>query len=145
MKLFSQANVWLYKHTGGRVGGKWRIGAAFPRGVPILLLTVPGRKTGVPRTTPLLYLQDGERLAVVGSQGGLPADPQWFLNVQANPAVTVQVGAQVREMRARVATPAERAEIWPKLVAHYADFATYQAWTTRTIPVVLLETPGASS
>ena len=139
MKLVTRANVWLYQRTGGRVGGTWRVGAAFPKGVPVLLMTTIGRKTGQRRTLPLLYLADGSTLVVVASKGGLPSDPQWYLNVRANPDVEVQVGRTLEPRRARVASPEERAALWPRLVEHYRDFATYQAWTERTIPVVLLE------
>ena len=69
LRLDSMANVWLYERTNGRLGSTWRIGAAFPHGVPVLLLTTVGRKSGQKRTAPLLYLQDGERLVVVGSRG----------------------------------------------------------------------------
>jgi deazaflavin-dependent oxidoreductase (nitroreductase family) len=107
--------------------------------VPVLLLTTIGRKSGQPKTTPLLYLEDGERVVIVGSQGGMPKHPQWYLNLTQNPEVTVQVGRRVRKMRARVAKPEEHAALWPRLVALYADFATYQAWTDRAIPIVILE------
>ena len=139
MRLFSQANVWLYQKTDGRIGGKWRIGSAFPRGVPVLLLTTIGRKSGAKRTAPLLYLEDGERVIVVASQGGMPKHPLWYLNLSHNPQVEVQTGSRVRAMRARDATPEERSRYWPRLVAHYRDFATYQSWTDRQIPVVVLE------
>jgi deazaflavin-dependent oxidoreductase (nitroreductase family) len=139
LRLYSHAHVWVYRKTGGKLGNKWRIGAAFPRGVPVLLLTTIGRKSGEPKTTPLLYLEDGERVIIVGSQGGMAKHPQWFLNLTQNPAVEVQIGSQQRKMRARVANPAEHAALWPRLVALYADFATYQAWTDRAIPVVILE------
>lgn len=139
MRLFSQANVWLYRKTGGRVGGKWRVGSAFPRGVPVLLLATTGRKSGEKRTTPLLYLEDGERVVVVASQGGMPKHPLWYLNLKSDPRVEVQIGPGVRPMHARDATPEERTTYWPRLVAHYRDFATYQSWTDRQIPVVVLE------
>ena len=139
MRLFSQANVWLYQKTDGRIGGKWRVGSAFPRGVPVLLLTTTGRKTGARRTTPLLYIQDGERVILVASQGGMPKHPLWYLNLSQDPDVEVQIRSSVRQMRARDATPAERAMYWPRLVAHYQDFASYQSWTDRVIPVVVLE------
>ena len=148
MRFVSRANVWLYKRTGGRIGGKWRIGSAFPRGIPVLLLTTKGRKSGAARTTPLLFIARGEgegaAYVVVASQGGLPKNPQWYFNVKADPEVEVQVGPRVMTMRARQATAAERAELWPRLVAHYSDFATYQAWTDREIPVVLLEPIGSA-
>jgi F420H(2)-dependent quinone reductase len=139
MRLYSQAHVWVYQKTGGRLGKKWRIGAAFPRGVPVLLLTTIGRKSGQPKTAPLLYLEDGERVVIVGSQGGMRKHPQWFLNLKENPDVTVQIGSRVRKMRARIANAQEHTALWPRLVALYADLATYQAWTDRAIPVVILE------
>jgi deazaflavin-dependent oxidoreductase (nitroreductase family) len=139
MKLMSQANVWVYKKTGGRIGGKWRVGSAFPRGVPVCLLVTRGRKSGQLRTTPLLYLKDGERVVLVGSQGGLPRHPQWYLNLQQDPQVEIQIGSLVRPMRTRTATPPERAELWPRLVALYRDFENYQSWTDREIPVVICE------
>ena len=139
MRLYSQAHVWVYQKTGGRLGNKWRVGAAFPRGVPVLLLTTIGRKSGQPKTTPLLYLADGERIIVVGSQGGMRKHPQWYLNLRENADVTVQTGSRVRQMRARIADSQEHAALWPRLVALYADFATYQAWTDRAIPVVILD------
>ncbi|WP_281286211.1 nitroreductase family deazaflavin-dependent oxidoreductase [Actinoallomurus bryophytorum] len=139
IKLMSRLNVAAYRATGGRIGGVWRIGSAFPRGVPICLLTTQGRRTGLPRTSPLLYLADGDRVILVASQGGLAKNPLWYLNVRADPEVTVQVRRNVRKMRARVAGPAERAELWRRLVAMYADFDRYQAWTDREIPVVICE------
>jgi deazaflavin-dependent oxidoreductase (nitroreductase family) len=86
-----------------------------------------------------LYLADGERIILVASQGGLPRNPGWFLNITADPGVTVQIKSRVRRMRARVADAGERAGLWPRLVRMYADFDTYQAWTTREIPVVICE------
>jgi deazaflavin-dependent oxidoreductase (nitroreductase family) len=142
MKLGSRLNVAIYRATGGRIGGTWRVGSAFPRGVPVCLLTTTGRKTGVPRTQPLLHLVDGDRVIVVASQGGLPKNPLWYLNIRANPEVTVQIRRDILRMRARVADPAERAELWPRLVAMYADFDQYQAWTDREIPVVICEPAG---
>jgi deazaflavin-dependent oxidoreductase (nitroreductase family) len=145
MRAMSRAHVWLYQRSGGRLGGTWRVGSAFRQGVPVLLLTTIGRKTGISRTTPLLYLRDapdGDRYFVVGSQGGLPKDPLWLSNLRANPDVEVQVGARRLPMRARIAGAEERSRLWPRLVALYADFANYQAWTERTIPVVILEPRG---
>jgi len=146
LRAMSQANVFVYRATGGRIGGKWRVGSAFPRGVPVCLVTTTGRRTGRPRTLPLLFLPDGDRVILVASQGGLPKNPLWYLNIKANPDVTVQVGKRERKMRARTASPQERAELWPKLVAMYADFDSYQARTEREIPVVICEpAPGGSS
>ncbi|MBC2642252.1 nitroreductase family deazaflavin-dependent oxidoreductase [Rhodococcus wratislaviensis] len=133
----SKINVVLYRRTGGRLGSTWRVGSAFPRGLPVCLLTTTGRKSGEPRISPLLFLEDGDRIILVASQGGLPKHPMWYLNLRANPDVTVQVKSRVRPMTAHVADPGERADLWPRLVDMYADFDNYQAWTDRTIPVVV--------
>lgn len=142
MKIMARVQTALYRATGGRLGGKWRVGSAFPRGVPVCLLTTTGRKSGQPRTSPLLYLADGDRIILVASQGGLPRHPMWYLNICENPEVTVQIGRTVRRMTARVANGAERSELWPRLVELYADFADYQSWTDRIIPVVICEPAG---
>jgi deazaflavin-dependent oxidoreductase (nitroreductase family) len=139
IKVMANANVWLYRRTGGRIGGTWRVGAAFRNPVPICLLEHRGRKTGKLRTTPLVYLEDGERIIVVASQAGRPEHPMWYLNLLADPDVTVQVGSRRRRMHARVADEAERALLWPGLVDLYADYDSYQSWTDRVIPVVVLD------
>ncbi|MCW2782558.1 MAG: deazaflavin-dependent nitroreductase family protein [Marmoricola sp.] len=139
IKQMASVNVWLYRHTGGRVGGNWRIGAGFRHPVPICLLEHTGRKSGQLRTTPLVYLLDGENVVVVASQAGRAEDPQWYLNIRANPAVGLQLRNDHRQMRARTANPEERAELWPRLVALYADYASYQSWCPREIPVVICE------
>ena len=139
IKHLSRANVWVYRRTNGRIGGTWRIGAGFRKPVPVCLLEHTGRKTGLTRTSPLLFLRDGSDVVLVASQGGLPRHPQWYRNLLATPGTTVQVGAEHRQVRARVASPDEKAALWPRLVDLYADFASYQSWTDRDIPVVVLE------
>lgn len=139
MKVMAAVNVWLYRRTGGRLGSHWRIGAGLKNPVPICLVEHTGRKTGLTRTTPLVYLADGENVVVVASQAGRPENPMWFLNVRENPEVVVVIGRQRRDMRAHVADEAERAVLWPRLVDLYADYASYQSWTDRVIPVVVLE------
>lgn len=139
IKWMSKTNVKLYRATGGRLGGKWRVGSAFPWGIPVCLLTTTGRKSGQPRVSPLLFLEDGDRVILVASQGGLPKNPMWYLNIRAKPEVTIQIKSRIRTMRARVATDEERAELWPRLVDMYADFDNYQSWTDRQIPVVICE------
>ena len=139
IKMMAATNVWLYRGTGGRLGGTWRIGAGFHQPVPICLLEHRGRKTGKVRTTPLVYLEDGERIIVVASQAGRPEHPMWYLNLLAHPDVTVQVRDRRLPMRARVTEPDERALLWPRLVDLYADYDSYQSWTDRVIPVVVLE------
>lgn len=140
LKVMSRAQVRVFRLTRGRIGSKWRIGAGFRKPVPTLLLNHVGRKSGKQFTIPLLYLDDQPNLVIVGSQGGLPKDPQWLRNLVAHPDVTVELkGEGVRRVRARVASPEEKAELWPRLVELYADFANYDAWTDREIPVVVLE------
>ena len=140
IKYMARAQVRVFKLTNGRVGSKWRIGAGFRKPVPTLLLDHVGRKSGTTFTTPLLYLEDGPNLVIVASQGGLPKNPQWYPNLVAHPDTTVRVRKEgVRRVHARTADAAERAELWPRLVELYADFAKYAKWTDREIPIVLLE------
>jgi deazaflavin-dependent oxidoreductase (nitroreductase family) len=140
IKYGARAQVRVFRLTNGRIGSNWRIGAGFRKPVPTLLLRHVGRKSGTVFTTPLLYLADSHRYVVVASQGGLPKNPQWFANLMASPDTEVQVRkVGVVPVHARVADAAERADLWPRLVELYADFAKYAAWTEREIPVVVLE------
>ena len=139
LKYGGRAQVWLYRRTNGRIGGTWRIGAGFRKPVPTLLLDHLEPRSGRRFTVPLLYLADGTDVVVVASQGGMSTHPQWYRNLLAHPDTQVQVGAELRRVRARVATSPEREVLWPRLVELYADFASYQAWTDREIPVVVLE------
>jgi deazaflavin-dependent oxidoreductase (nitroreductase family) len=139
IKWMSAANVWLYRRSNGRIGKTWRVGSALRHGVPVCLVTTTGRKSGLPRTVPLLHMTDGDNVILVASQGGLPENPQWYGNVVADPDVSVQFGGTTRRMRARTATPDERARLWPRLTDVYADFDSYQSWTDREIPVVICE------
>jgi deazaflavin-dependent oxidoreductase (nitroreductase family) len=140
IKVASRAHVAVFKLTNGRIGSKWRVGSAFRKPAPTLLLEHTGRKSGSVFTTPLLYLADGAELVVVASQGGRAEHPAWYRNLVANPETRVHLrGERGRPVRARVATPAEKESLWPRLVDLYADYATYQRWTDREIPVVILE------
>jgi deazaflavin-dependent oxidoreductase (nitroreductase family) len=139
IKWLSAAQVAAFRATHGRIGSTWRIGAGFRKPVPVLLLQHRGRKSGKQFTTPLLYLERASEFIVVASQGGLPENPQWYLNLMASPDVAVEVKRRgVIAVRARTATAAERTRLWPQLVEFYADFADYQSWTPREIPVVIL-------
>jgi F420H(2)-dependent quinone reductase len=142
IKRMSTINTWLYRRSNGRIGKSWRVGSALRHGVPVCLVTTTGRKTGQPRTVPLLHMADGERVILVASQGGLPENPQWYGNIRAEPKIEIRFGRVTRTMVARTADEAERAELWPRLTALYADFDNYQAWTNRTIPVVICEPAG---
>ena len=133
IKAMSRLNTWAYRMTDGRLGGRFRGGA------PVMLVTTQGRKTGRRFTTPLLYLRDGDRVVTVASKGGMDHHPLWYRNMVADPQVEVQIGGDLQQMRARTASDAEKAELWPRLVAMYPDYASYQARTARNIPVVILE------
>lgn len=133
IKWMSRINTSAYKMSGGRVGG------TFLQGAPVALLTTIGRKTGEPRVSPLLFLRDGNRVVLVASQGGRTNNPMWYLNLKANPTVTVQIKKEVLRLTARDATEAERAQYWPQLVAMYSAFADYQSWTERVIPIVICD------
>jgi F420H(2)-dependent quinone reductase len=132
IKWMSKANTLAYKASGGRLGGRFN-------NAPVALLTTTGRKTGEPRVAPLLFLRDGERVILVASRGGSDKHPLWYLNLRADPNVTVQIGNEVRSMTAREATEAERADLWPKLTAMYPTFGDYESWTDRVIPIVICE------
>jgi deazaflavin-dependent oxidoreductase (nitroreductase family) len=124
-----------YVESGGKRGHHWN-------GVPTLLLTTRGRKSGKLRRTALIYGRDGERYVVVASLGGAPQHPQWYLNLTRHPEVTVQVGAETFAARARTATPAEKPRLWQEMASIWPSYDTYQAKTTREIPVVVLERLG---
>lgn len=138
-KAVGKAHVWVYRRTGGRVGGKWRVGAGFRKPVPTLLLEHRGRKSGKVFVTPLLYLRDGPDVVIVASQGGRAEHPQWFRNLVATAEAFVEIGRERRPVRAVVADAEQRARLWPRLVELYADFDTYQSWADREIPVVVLQ------
>ena len=139
IKYMSRANTRLYRLSGGRLGKTWRIGAGLRQAPPICLLTTTGRKTGQPRTIPLVYLRDGANIVLVASQGGRPENPMWYLNVVANPAVEIEIGNDRRAYNAHAASGAEHDELWHKMVGIYRDFDTYQSWTERKIPVIVCE------
>ena len=125
-------NVLVYRLSGGRLFG--RMGKA-----PILLLHHVGRKSGKERVTPVLYLEDGGDLVVVGSKGGTDKTPAWFGNLVAAAETTVEVGREKRRVRPRRATDEERDALWPRLVGMYPALAEYQTFTDRKIPVAVLE------
>ena len=120
-----------YRRTGGKVGAK--IGST-----TMGLLTTTGRQSGQARTTPLNCTPDGDRWLLVASYGGDDRDPQWFKNLQAKPEATLQIGADTFPVRATVATPEEKKDLWPKVVGAYKGYEGYQRKTSRDIPVVIL-------
>lgn len=107
---------------------------------PTLLLTTTGAKSGQPRTVPLLYLRDGQRLVVIASNFGRAGHPAWYLNLRANPACRVALGARSHDCRAREADGAEREELWRRAVLMYAGYSAYATRAAgRRIPVIVLE------
>ena len=119
-----------------------RTGRSVVSGSPTLILHHTGRRSGQPRTTPLIYLQDGDDLVVVASKGGTDDHPAWFHNVTAMATTEVEVRRQRLPVRPRVATAEEKRALWPRLVANYAGYEQYQGHTTRDIPVVVLAPEG---
>jgi deazaflavin-dependent oxidoreductase (nitroreductase family) len=132
LRASGKLNVPLYRLTGGRLGGK--VGRA-----PVCLLTTTGRRSGQPRTAPVLYLADGDRLIVIGSNAGNERAPAWSLNLKANPDSEVEIGSARRSVRARVAEGDERAELWRRMNAQYEGFDHYETRTSRDIAVFVLE------
>jgi deazaflavin-dependent oxidoreductase (nitroreductase family) len=124
--------VALYEATDGKEGGTLE-------GKPVVILTTKGRKSGVVRKSPLMRVEHDGRYVVVASLGGAPQHPVWYLNLLANPEVTLQDGDKVMEVRARTGTPAERDEWWPRATAAWPPYDDYQKRTEREIPVVILE------
>ena len=129
----AKVNVVVYRATGGKVGGKLGDGR-------LLLLHHVGRKSGVERVTPILYVPDGDDLVIAASKGGTDRNPAWYYNLMAAPTTTVEVGREKRTVRPREATPEERAALWPRFVAANEAFADYEEYAgERIIPVVILE------
>ena len=131
--LFGQEHVDRYRATDGEEGHEWLNGSS------ILLLTTKGRKSGEPRTLPLIYGTIGDDYLVVASKGGWPHPPAWYLNLQADPEVEVQVKGERFKARARDATPEEKPQRWKTMTAEWPAYDDYQKRTEREIPVVVLE------
>jgi len=132
MELVWKVHRWLYRVSGGRVGGRMM-------GMPVLLLTTTGRKTGQPRTSPLMYFPEGDACVVIASNAGEPRPPAWWLNLGAHPRATIQRGREVTPVLAREARGDERLRLWTKVVQLDPSYETYRQRTNRQIPVVLLE------
>jgi F420H(2)-dependent quinone reductase len=132
-KWTSRINTFLYRRGGGE-----GLGSTF-QNIPVALLTTTGRKTGQPRVSPLYFLHDGDRVIVAASKAGAEKDPMWYLNLKANPKLSVQIKKEILDLTARDATDAERANYWPQLVKMYPTYEDYQSWTDRVIPLVVCE------
>ena len=131
-RIFGGIHRGVYRLTGGKVGGK--IGKA-----SVLLLTATGRKSGKPRTQPLLYTRAGDGYAVIASKGGAAQHPLWYLNLQANSRAEVTIGRETRLVRARDAQGEERERLWRALADLHSGYDKYAQKTSRRIPVVVLE------
>jgi proline iminopeptidase len=130
--LFGDEHVRRYRETGGEVGHIWQ-------GVPTLILTTTGRRSGEERATPLIYGEDDGRYVIVASKGGAPSHPGWYFNLSAQPEVDVQVRDERFPARARTATGAERSRLWEQMTSIWPAYDDYQEKTEREIPVVVLE------
>jgi deazaflavin-dependent oxidoreductase (nitroreductase family) len=130
--LFGREHVERYQETDGAVGHDWE-------GTTTLLLTTIGRKTGNRYTTPLIYRKQGDAYTVVASKGGDDNPPQWYVNLEANPEVEVQVLGDKFAARARTATPEEKPAMWKAMSETWPAYDDYQRKTDRVIPVVVLE------
>jgi deazaflavin-dependent oxidoreductase (nitroreductase family) len=132
--LFGKEHVDRYRATDGKEGHYWEKGSS------TLLLTTKGRKSGEPRTTPLIYAPYGDdAYTVVASKGGSDEPPAWYVNLSEEPEVEVQVWGDMFKARARTANAEEKPEMWRTMVAEWPDYDAYQRNTDREIPVVVLE------
>jgi deazaflavin-dependent oxidoreductase (nitroreductase family) len=135
MEDFNRAIIDEFRANDGKVGGPFE-------GAPVLLLTATGAKSGERRTTPVMYLPDGERMVIFASKGGAPTNPGWYHNLRANPRATVEVGSDTVEVQAVVTEGDERERLFRKQAELYPQFADYEQKTTRQIPVVALQPNG---
>lgn len=133
MRAGGKMNVAIYRRTGGRIGGK------ASGGTPVLLLTVAGRRTGVPHTTPVGWFEHDGGWLVAGTAGGMPQEPQWFRNLRKARTATVEIGRDRHRVAVRVLGQEERDRLWRDVVvSQRPSFAKYEAKTTRTIPIARL-------
>jgi deazaflavin-dependent oxidoreductase (nitroreductase family) len=130
-KLGSGAHAGVYRATGGKLFG--RMGKS-----PIMLLNTVGRKTGRKRTSPLLYVIDGEDFVIIASKGGAPTHPAWYLNLKANPDATVEVGDREVRVRAEEVDSEEKVRLWQKMIEMYPTYDDYKTKTEREIPLLVL-------
>jgi deazaflavin-dependent oxidoreductase (nitroreductase family) len=130
--LFWKVHPKVYRWSGGRIGGSMR-------GIPILLLTTTGRKSGQPRTKALMYISQADNFVVAASFLGSEQHPAWWLNLISDPDATVQIDGTSYDVKAREAEGEEREELWSAFVDMMAEYDEYRAQTSRRIPVVVLE------
>jgi deazaflavin-dependent oxidoreductase (nitroreductase family) len=130
-KRTSAMHVSSYRRSGGSSGGR-------VLNLPVLLLTATGRKSGQPRTVPLVYITDGPNYVVTASNSGREKPPLWYLNLKANPHATIEIGHEKKEVTAEIAGPDDKRRLWPILVRKAHVFAMYQKRTSREIDMVIL-------
>ncbi len=128
---FNQQIIKEFRENEGRVGGMFE-------GKPLVLLTTTGAKSGKRVTTPVMYVEDGDRYVVIASKGGDDTNPAWYHNLRATPAATAEIGTETFEVKAVVAEGEERDRLYAKMVEQAPQFADYEKKTTRRIPVVTL-------
>jgi deazaflavin-dependent oxidoreductase (nitroreductase family) len=133
--LLGDDHVARYRETDGEVGYEWN-------GVPTLLLTTTGRRSGESRTSPLIFGRDGEDYLIVASVGGMPQHPAWYLNLQANSAASIQVRSDHFDVQARAASDEEKPRLWKIVNEVWPNYDVYQSRTERVIPVVVLTPTG---
>ena len=131
LDLLGAEHVRRYQETDGEVGYLWN-------GAPILLLTTTGRKSGEPRTTPLIHGRDGADFLVVASMGGAPEHPNWYENLVVDPDARIQVRSEHLRVRARTASDEEKPRLWAIMTAFWPNYDVYQSRTERVIPLVVL-------
>lgn len=131
--LFGDEHIRRYRETDGEEGYIWQ------KGTTILILSTTGRKSGLTRDNALIYREHGDAYLIVGSRGGSASPPAWYLNLQADPNVQVQIKGEKFAATARTATAAEKPELWRAMTEVWPDYDAYQAKTEREIPVVILE------
>ncbi|MFM7273359.1 MAG: nitroreductase/quinone reductase family protein [Gammaproteobacteria bacterium] len=135
-KHFARFHTWVYRKSGGRILGEVGLGRK------ILLLNTVGRRSGVARTSPLVYMPDGERFVIYGSNGGQEVPPAWFLNLQSMPEAEVEIGSRRTRVRSHVAEGAEEAALLPRAHAYNPHWSGYQQKAARRIPLVVLTPVG---
>lgn len=138
-RYLSRIHAFVYRRTRGRLGANLRLGAGFRKPAPTLLVEHQGRKSGKRYTSPVLYITDGPNVIVVASAAGRDEHPQWYHNLLAHPDTHIEIGADRRAVTAVEADTHERTRLWPLLVQAYADFDSYQSWTDRQLPVMILQ------
>jgi deazaflavin-dependent oxidoreductase (nitroreductase family) len=131
LTLLGEDHIRAYRDSGGEVGYLWN-------GVPTLLLTSTGRRSGAERTSALIFARDGDDYLIVASKGGMPSHPMWYLNLQANPAAKIQVKADELAVVARTASADEKPRLWKIVTDVWPNYDVYQTRTDREIPVVVL-------